>query len=118
MFEDQNDSCERVCHENLNFMDNFQNNSGSNLTDFCNCIVEEMHKVNWDFQRLGNYSLDIFDNLCPEKKILLEIFDFHHNLVPNFEGRIWIEWIWGLVWLLLIEVIGNGCLFTTIVYER
>ena len=33
-------------------------------------------------------------------------------------GKNLIEWIWGILWLLCIEIIGNGCLFATYAYER
>ena len=121
MLEEQNISCEELYHEILKFADKLQNNSGPNLPELCTCIVDKIHNANWYFQSLGNYSFDVFDKFCLEKQILLETFYFQHNLVPIFKDKLWIEcleWIWGLFWLLLIEVIGNGCLFTTIAYER
>ena len=120
MLKKQNNSCEELYHEILKFVDNLQNNSGSNLFELCSCIAD-IYNANWDFQSLGNDSFDYFDKSCPENQILLETFNFQHNLVPISRSKIWIEcleWIWGLFWLLLIEVVGNGCLFTTIAYER
>ena len=48
----------------------------------------------------------------------LEFFNFEQDLELAIASRHWIEWIWDVFWLLLIEVIGNACLFATLSYER
>ena len=48
----------------------------------------------------------------------LEIFNFEQDLGLAGASRYWIEWIWDVYWLLVIEVIGNACLFATFSYER
>ena len=48
----------------------------------------------------------------------LEFFNFEQDLELVIASRHWIEWIWDVFWLLLIEVIGNACLFATLSYER
>ena len=49
---------------------------------------------------------------------LSEKFHFKNYLVQEYEGIHWTEWILGFFWLLVIEILGNGCLFATFVYER
>ena len=49
---------------------------------------------------------------------LSEKFHFKNYLVQEYEEIHWTEWILGLFWLLAIEILGNICLFATIVYER
>ena len=49
---------------------------------------------------------------------LSEKFHFENYLVQEYEEIHWTEWILGLFWLLAIEILGNVCLFATIVYER
>jgi hypothetical protein len=52
-------------------------------------------------------------------QVLFETFHYETLLAQKVHGNInWIEWIWGIFWLLCIEIIGNGCLFTTFAYER
>ena len=48
----------------------------------------------------------------------LEFFIFEQDLELAVASRHWIEWIWDVFWLLLIEVIGNAWLFATLSYER
>ena len=48
----------------------------------------------------------------------LEIFNFEQDLELTVASRHWIEWIWDVFWLLLIEIMGNACLFATFSYER
>ena len=43
---------------------------------------------------------------------------FHYETLLEQVHMNWMEWIWGIFWLLCIEIIGNGCLFTTFAYER
>ena len=100
----------------MSLAEGFQNISDSNLIELCNCFIGKIDKNNSNFQSLGNCSFDFYDN--PEKKLLSEIFYFQHNMIPQFKGRIWIERILGLFLLLLIEIVGNSCLFATIAYER
>jgi len=49
---------------------------------------------------------------------LSEKFHFENYLVQEYEDIHWTEWILGFFWLLAIEILGNVCLFATIVYER
>ena len=49
---------------------------------------------------------------------LSEKFHFQNYLVKEYEEIHWTEWILGLFWLSAIEILGNVCLFATIVYER
>ena len=51
-------------------------------------------------------------------RVLFETFDYEHFLRKVHKGKNWIEWIWGIFWILCIEIIGNGCLFATFAYER
>ena len=48
----------------------------------------------------------------------LEIFNFEQDLELTVASRHWIEWIWDVFWLLLIETVGNACLLATFSYER
>ena len=63
---------------------------------------------------LQNSDFSIFSNLF----YLSEKFHFESYLVQEYEEIHWTEWILGLFWLLAIEILGNVCLFATIVYER
>ena len=52
-------------------------------------------------------------------QVLFETFHYETLLAQKVHGNInWIEWIWGIFWLLCIEIIGNGCLFATFAYEK
>ena len=51
-------------------------------------------------------------------QVLFETFDYEQFLTKVHIGKNLIEWIWGIFWLLCIEIIGNGCLFATFAYER
>ena len=53
-----------------------------------------------------------------DKVILSEKFHYEKYLIQEHQDIHWTEWIWGLFWLLAIEILGNGCLFATFVYER
>ena len=64
-------------------------------------------------------------NIYPEMEanitkveLLLEHFKFEQNVAPISNSHHWLEWIWDIFWSLWIEVVGNGCLFATISYER
>ena len=50
--------------------------------------------------------------------ILSEKFHYEKCLIQEHQDIHWTEWIWGLFWLLAIEILGNGCLFATFVFER
>ena len=60
--------------------------------------------------------IDIFN--LKKCQVLFETFDYEHFLTKDNMGKNLIEWIWGILWLLCIEIIGNGCLFATFAYER
>ena len=51
-------------------------------------------------------------------QVLFETFDYEQFLTKVHIGKNLIEWIWGIFWLLCLEIIGNGCLFATFAYER
>ena len=51
-------------------------------------------------------------------QVLFETFDYKHFLTKVHKSKNWIEWIWGIFWILCVEIIGNGCLFATFAYER
>ena len=51
-------------------------------------------------------------------QVLFETFHYEQFLTKVHIGKNWIEWIWGVFWLLCLEIIGNGCLFATFAYER
>ena len=53
-----------------------------------------------------------------DEAILSENFQYENYLIQEHQDVHWTEWIWGLFWLLAIEILGNGCLFATFVYER
>ena len=53
-----------------------------------------------------------------DEVILSEKFHFEKYLIQEHQDIHWTEWIWGLFWLLAIEILGNGCLFATFVFER
>ena len=111
MVEQENYSCEGLYQEIMELAGTFQKSLGLNHTDLCNCIIDKS-------QKSENCSFDLLDYFSQENKLLKETFNISHNELEKFEGRIWIEWIWGFLWILIIEVIGNGCLFCTIAYER
>ena len=48
----------------------------------------------------------------------LKLFKFEQDLELAVASRHWIEWIWDVFWLLLIEIMGNASLFATLSYER
>ena len=51
-------------------------------------------------------------------QVLFETFHYETLLEQVHINVNWMEWIWGIFWLLCIEIIGNGCLFATFAYER
>ena len=57
-------------------------------------------------------------NISQNQPVLFGFFAYERDLNLVFDNRHWMEWIWHIFWLLWIEVIGNGCLFATLVYER
>ena len=57
-------------------------------------------------------------NISQNQPVLFGFFAYEGDLNLVFDNRHWMEWIWHIFWLLWIEVIGNGCLFATFVYER
>jgi hypothetical protein len=82
--------------------------------NYSNCahISREMTTMIGQFNET---ELTLQFNQCP---VLIETFRYE-TLLAQVHGNInWIEWIWGIFWLLCIEIIGNGSLFTIIIYER
>ena len=94
------------------FTDTFQNSSDySNSSELFQDI--EIFQVRF---------ADLFEKSMTEIKlgeaILSEKFQYENSLIQEHQDVHWTEWIWGLFWLLAIEILGNGCLFATFVFER
>ena len=94
------------------FTDTFQNSSDySNSSELFQDI--EIFQVRF---------ADLFEKSMTEIKldeaILSENFQYEIYLIQEHQDVHWTEWIWGLFWLLAIEILGNGCLFATFVFER
>ena len=88
-----------------------QNSDNSNFSE----LFQEIEK----FQVRFPYSFDkSMDEIELDEAILFEKFQYENYLIQEHQDIHWIEWIWGLFWLLAIEILGNGCLFATFVYER
>ena len=81
-----------------------------------NLLGSRNHSNYSDLCRDIEGQIDIFNE--KECQVLLETFDYEHFLTKGNMGKTLIEWIWGILWLLCIEIIGNGCLFATFAYER
>ena len=86
----------------------------SNLTAEITKITDTIQNIDYSnsselfhYRRFTESSLMSLD-----KAILSEYFIQEHQDIH------WTEWIWGLFWLLAIEILGNGCLFATFVFER
>ena len=86
----------------------------SNLTAEITKITDKIQNIDYSNsselfhdRRFAESSLMSLD-----KAILSEYFIQEHQDIH------WTEWIWGLFWLLAIEILGNGCLFATFVFER
>ena len=86
----------------------------SNLTAEITKITDTIQNIDYSnsselfhYRRFTESSLMSLD-----KAILSEYFIQEHQDIH------WTEWIWGLFWLFAIEILGNGCLFATFVFER
>ena len=105
---------ENVSTENLYFNTSevLQSKNYSNCQDISKKMATKFGQLNeTEFSR----ELLLQFNHC---QVLFEIFHYKTLLVQVHENKKWMEWIWGIFWLLCIEIIGNGCLFATFAYER
>ena len=92
----------------------------------CEDFLENMNHSNYpvvfrDKTRLFGNEKELSKELISQFnqcQVLFETFDYEQFLTKVHIGKNLIEWIWGIFWLLCIEIIGNGCLFTTFAYER
>ena len=87
-----------------------------------NSDCENSSELLQDIEKFQVRFADIFDKSMTEIKmdeaILSENFQYENYLIQEHQDVHWTEWIWGFFWLLAIEILGNGCLFATFVYER
>ena len=86
-----------------------QNSDNSNSSE----LFQDIEKFQVRFANSFDKSVDEIEL---DETILSEKFQFENYLIQ--EQIHWTEWVWGLFWLLAIEILGNGCLFATFVYER
>jgi hypothetical protein len=96
--------------KNVSFEDFLESRNHSNYPVLCG-----------DLKRLIDNEKELSEELINQFnqcQVLFETFDYEHFLIKIHMGKNLIEWIWGIFWLLCIEIIGNGCLFATIAYER
>ena len=93
------------------FTGTVQNSVNSNSSE----LFQDIEKFQVRFADSFDKSMDEMEL---EEAILSENFQYENYLIQEHQDIHWIEWIWGLFWLLAIEIIGNGCLFATFVYER
>ena len=90
----------------------------------CEDFLENMNHSNYpivfrDKTRLfGNKKELSNESQFNQCQVLFETFDYEQFLTKVHIGKHLIEWIWGIFWLLCLEIIGNGCLFATFAYER
>jgi hypothetical protein len=96
--------------KNVSFEDFLESRNCSNYPVLC----RDMKRLIGNEKELSKELMSQF-NQC---QVLFETFDYEHFLIKIHMGKNLIEWIWGIFWLLCIEIIGNGCLFATIAYER
>ena len=105
----------------------FENDSSVNPYFNISEVLQSKNYSNClDVSREMRTRIGQFNETELSKELLLQ-FNHCHGLSETFHyetfleqkvHRNWIEWIWGISWLLCIEIIGNGCLFTTLAYER
>ena len=92
----------------------------------CEDFLENMNHSNYqvvfrDKTRLFGNKKELSKELISQSnqyRVLFEAFDYEQFLTKEHIGKNLIEWIWGIFWLLCLEIIGNGCLFATFAYER
>ena len=92
----------------------------------CEDFLENMNYSNYpvvfrDKTRLFGNEKELSKELISQFnqcQVLFETFDYEQFLTKVHIGKNLIEWIWGIFWLLCLEIIGNGCLFATFAYER
>ena len=92
----------------------------------CEDFLKNMNHSNYpvvfrDKTRLFGNKKELSKELISQSnqyRVLFEAFDYEQFLTKEHIGKNLIEWIWGIFWLLCLEIIGNGCLFATFAYER
>ena len=92
----------------------------------CEDFLENINHSNYpvvfrDKTRLFGNKKELSKELISQSnqyRVLFEAFDYEQFLTKEHIGKNLIEWIWGIFWLLCLEIIGNGCLFATFAYER
>ena len=92
----------------------------------CEDFLENMNHSNYpvvfrDKTRLFGNEKELSKELISQFnqcQVLFETFDYEQFSTKAHFGKNLIEWIWGIFWLLCLEIIGNGCLFATFAYER
>ena len=88
----------------------------------CEDFLENMNQSNYPV--LFRDKIGLFGNekelisQFNQCQVLFETFHYEQFLTKVHIGKNLIEWIWGIFWLLCLEIIGNGCLFATFAYER
>ena len=105
---------ENVSSENLyfNISEVLQSKNYSNCLDISREMTTKFGQlIETEFSK----ELLLQFNQC---QVLFEIFQYETLLEQVHRNMKWMEWIWGIFWLVCIEIIGNGCLFTTFAYER
>ena len=96
------------------------------VNNSCEDFLENMNHSNYpvlfrDKTRLFGNEKELSKELISQFnqcQVLFETFDYEQFLTKVHIGKHLIEWIWGIFWLLCLEIIGNGCLFATFAYER
>jgi hypothetical protein len=92
----------------------------------CEDFLENMNHSNYpvvfiDKTRLFGNEKELSKELISQFnqcQVLFETFDYEQFSTKAHFGKNLIEWIWGIFWLLCLEIIDNGCLFATFAYER
>ena len=93
------------------FTDTSQNSDCENSSE----LLQDIEK----FQvRFADIFVKSMTEIKMDEAILSENFQYENYLIQEHQDVHWTEWIWGLFWLLAIEILGNGCLFATFVFER
>jgi hypothetical protein len=102
-----------IVNSYLNISEVLQSKNYSNCLDVTRGMRKQMGQFN---ETEVSKELLLQFNHC---QFLFETFHYETLLAQKEHRNInCFEWIWGIFWLLCIEIIGNGCLFTTFAYEK
>ena len=135
LLEVQNMTCEdlysNISTEMLSITEVFQNKTYSSFVELCRDFHNDFILFNDNLNYLENCLIAYNESsiIMDSAEILISQFKICQDKQEVFSGTfqtvnesIWYchlaDWIWGIFWLLFIEIIGNGCLFTTFAYER